>query len=251
MQQSLVSIVMPMYNAEKYLEQAVKSVLAQTYPHWELLIINDHSTDHSVEIARKFETADSRIHLYNTDYHNGMPSAPRNTGVRLAQGRFIAFLDSDDLWAPEKLSQQVSLFKDDNVFVVYSDYEKIEEDGARKNRIVRAPLTLNYKKLLRGNAIGNLTGIYDTQKVGKIAIKNIHHEDYAMWLEILKKGGIALNTNTVTAFYRLSNSGVSRKKSRLLTWQWNIYRQVEHLSIAKSMKLYCCYAYFGLKKFLT
>lgn len=246
----LVSIVMPMHNAEKYLDASIQSVQAQTFTDWELIIVNDDSSDQSVEIARGYEAKDSRIHLVDSQYHNGMPSAPRNTGVRVASGRFIAFLDSDDLWLPQKLEQQIPLFDIPNVFIVYSNYEKIKENGLRKNRIVYAPHAVNYKIMLRGNAIGNLTGIYDTKKVGKIKILDIRHEDYAMWLEILKKGGIGVNTNTVTALYRLSQSSISRNKFKLLTWQWNIYRRVEHLSVAQSLRFYLWYAYFGMKKFI-
>lgn len=246
----LVSIIMPAHNSERFIGMAIDSVIAQTYTHWELIVVNDSSTDRTCEIVRQYEQRDKRISLHDADYHNGMPSAPRNTGVRLAKGRFISFLDSDDIWASTKLTEQVPLFEDDKVVVVYSNYEKMDEEGHRNNRIVRAPRRLNYAILLRGNAIGNLTGIYDTQKVGKVKIKDIHHEDYVMWLEILSKGGIGLNTNTSTALYRLSKTGVSRHKQRLLTWQWHIYRNIIHLSVAQSVKYYLFYAYYGLKKYL-
>ena len=156
---------------------AIDSVIAQTYTHWELIVVNDSSTDRTCEIVRQYEQRDKRISLHDADYHNGMPSAPRNTGVRLAKGRFISFLDSDDIWASTKLAEQVPLFEDDKVVVVYSNYEKMDEEGHRNNRIVRAPRRLNYAILLRGNAIGNLTGIYDTQKVGKVKIKDIQTEE--------------------------------------------------------------------------
>lgn len=246
----LVSIIMPAHNSEQFICMAIDSVRAQTYQNWELIVINDQSTDRTCEIVKSYEQHDKRISLHDTDYHNGMPSAPRNTGVDLAKGRFISFLDSDDLWTNTKLEEQVPLFANENVVVVYSNYEKIDEDGKRSNRIVRAPRRLNYDVLLHGNAIGNLTGIYDTQKVGKIKFKDIHHEDFAMWLEILSKGGIGLNTNSTTAFYRLSKSGISRNKIRLLSWQWQIYRNVVHLSIAQSIKYYLFYAYYGFKKYI-
>ena len=247
---SLVSIIMPAHNSGKFISMAIDSVRAQTYQNWELIVINDKSTDNTCEIVTRYEHYDKRISLHNTDYHNGMPSAPRNTGIRLAKGRFISFLDSDDLWTNTKLEEQIPLFDKEEVVIVYSNYEKIDEYGKSNHRIVKAPCILDYSALLRGNFIGNLTGIYDTKKVGKIKIQDIHHEDYVMWLEILKKGGIAMNTNSSTGFYRLSKSGVSRNKMELLSWQWHIYRNVVNLSVPQSIKYYLFYAYYGFKKFI-
>ena len=246
----LVSIIMPAHNSERFIGMAIDSVLAQTYRNWELIVVNDNSTDHTCEIVKRYEQCDNRISLYNSDYHNGMPSAPRNTGIRLAKGRFIAFLDSDDLWTSTKLEEQVPLFDNQRVVIVYSNYEKISEDGKNHHRIVRAPRELDYAVLLQGNAIGNLTGIYDTEKVGKVRVQDIHHEDYVMWLDILKKGGIGINTNSSTAFYRLSKTGISRNKIRILSWQWRIYRDIVHLTVAKSLKCYLLYAYHGFRKFI-
>ena len=246
----LVSIIMPAHNSEQFIGMAIDSVRAQTYQNWELIVINDQSTDRTCEIVKKYEQHDKRISLHDSDYHNGMPSAPRNTGVRLAKGRFISFLDSDDLWTSTKLEEQLPLFDKEKVVIVYSNYEKIDENGKSNNRIVRAPHYVDYHILLRGNAIGNLTGIYDTKKVGKITIKDIHHEDYVMWLEILRKGGIGMNTNSTAAYYRLSKSGISRNKIRLLSWQWRIYRDIIHLSYAQSIKNYLVYAYYGFKKYI-
>ena len=219
----LVSIIMPAHNSERFIGMAIDSVLAQTYRNWELIVVNDKSTDHT---------------------------APRNTAIRLAKGRFIAFLDSDDLWTGTKLEEQVPLFDNQRVVIVYSNYEKISEDGKNHHRIVRAPRELDYAVLLQGNAIGNLTGIYDTEKVGKVRVQDIHHEDYVMWLDILKKGGIGINTNSSTAFYRLSKTGISRNKIRILSWQWRIYRDIVHLTVAKSLKCYLLYAYHGFRKFI-
>lgn len=246
----LVSVIMPAHNSGRFIGMAIDSVRAQTYQNWELIVVNDTSTDSTCDIVKRYEQCDKRIRLYNTDYHNGMPSAPRNTGIRLAKGRFISFLDSDDLWASTKLEEQVPLFDNKRVVIVYSNYEKINENGKSNHRIVRAPRVLDYAVLLRGNAIGNLTGIYDTEKVGKVKVQDIHHEDYVMWLEILKKGGIAMNTNSSTGFYRLSKSGVSRNKMELLSWQWHIYRNVVNLSVPQSIKYYLFYAYYGFKKFI-
>ena len=244
----LVSVIMPMHNASRFIKDAIESVVAQTYSDWELLIVDDNSTDESAEIAREYASRNPKIRLLANDNPIGMPSAPRNVGVKAAQGRFIAFLDSDDLWFPQKLEQQLSLFKDNRTAIVYSNYEKIDEHGNRANRIVVAPEYVTYRKLLHGNVIGNLTGIYDTAKVGKALIKDIHHEDYAMWLYILKQGYNAQNTGTTLAAYRVCQDSVSSNKLKAVSWQWNIYRQVEHLSWLRSARYMLSYAYKAFVK---
>lgn len=168
MHNDLVSIIMPMHNSASYVGEAITSVLKQTYPHWELLVIEDASKDNSCDIVRTYQEQDSRIHLLINDHHTGRPSSPRNMGVKHAKGRYIAFLDSDDVWFPEKLQQQIPLFEDEKVAIVYSNYEKMDEAGHRANRVVKAPPCATYNQLLSGNVIGNLTGIYDRQKVGKV-----------------------------------------------------------------------------------
>ncbi len=245
--QHIVSIVMPMHNAEATIASAIESVLAQTYDGWQLIIVDDRSTDRSLAIARSYAEHDSRIEVFASDTHTGYPATPRNYGLQMARGRFIAFLDSDDLWLPHKLEHQLPLFDQPQVAVVFSDYEKTN-DGTRTGRRVSAPRTIGYTQLLKTNHIGNLTGIYDTQKVGKVTIKTVRHEDYAMWLSILKKGFVAENTQTVEALYRISENSVSSRKLQLLTWQWAIYRQVEGLNIFKASYYYLHYALHAFTK---
>lgn len=242
MYKDLVSIIMPVHNSTKYVGEAITSVINQTYDSWELLVVDDFSTDDSVDIVKQFANNNPRIRLLFNARHLKMPSAPRSMGVQHAQGRFIAFLDSDDCWLPNKLEEQIPLFSNPEVAIVYSNYEKISEDGQRANRIVVAPRQIDYAHMLYGNIIGNLTGVYDRAKVGTIAIPDVHHEDYAMWLSILKKGFIGLNTNDTHALYRVMNSSVSSNKLSLLSWQWNIYRTTEKLSLIKSAYYYIHYA---------
>ncbi len=240
----VVSVIMPMHNSAKFVAASIGSVIAQTYPHWELLVIDDFSSDDSTKIVDKYVAQDARIRLLRNQQHNGMPSAPRNCGVEAARGRYIAFLDSDDLWFPLKLEQQLKFFETHpSVAVVFSDYEKMDEDGRRKNRIIKAPSSVNYHQLLYSNFIGNLTGMYDTSKVGKVRIQDIHHEDYVMWLHILKQGYTAQNTGTVLAAYRVGSQSISSNKLKILLWQWDIYRQVEHLSVQRSLWYYLSYAW--------
>ena len=238
-----VSIVMPMHNSSRYVGESVESVLAQTYKDWELLVVDDASTDDSVALVEHYAAIDPRVRLLRNDHPSGNPASPRNVGVREARGRFIAFLDSDDIWLPHKLESQLPLFDRDDTVIVYSDYEKMTDSGRRSNRIVHAPARVNYAQLLKGNVIGNLTGIYDTQKVGKFYFQVIHHEDYPMWLDILKTSGLfARNAGCVTAVYRVREQSVSARKLDILHWQWDIYRQIEHLGVLRSAYLYVNYA---------
>lgn len=246
----LVSVIMPMYNAEKYVEEAIGSVLSQSYPDWELLVVDDCSTDGSASIVKRYVEQDRRIHFFQTDLPSGSPVRPRNIGMEAAKGRYIAFLDSDDVWLPNKLEEQLPFFDNPNVAVVFSNYEKMTEDGLRSNRVIYAPAETDYKKMLRGNVIGNVTGVYDTHKVGKIFFQPIHHEDYILWLSILKKGYVARNTNTVTALYRLRKQSVSSNKWKVLGWQWYIYVHVEHIHPLKAMCLFACYVYKAFRKTL-
>lgn len=246
----VVSVVMPMYNSVKYLKEAVDSVLSQTFHNWELIIVDDGSTDGCTEIAKEYEQADKRIHLLINPTPIGMPSAPRNIGIKAARGRYIAFLDSDDMWYPHKLEQQLPLFRDPLVAIAYSNYEKTDENSKRRDRIVSAPRQADYTMLLKGNVIGNLTGIYDTRKTGKVMIKDTRHEDYAMWLQILHQGFIAKNTGTIAAAYRVTSGSVSASKFRTMQWQWNIYRSIEHIPPLKSAWYFVHYAYKAFFKSL-
>ena len=244
----LVSIMTPSYNVEAFIARTINSVLLQTYSNWELLIVDDCSKDSSATIINDYVNKDKRIKYFKTEKASGSPVKPRNIAIEKAIGKYIAFLDSDDIWLPTKLEEQLKLFDDDKVAVVYSNYEKINEKGDRSNRIIKAPADVDYHNLLKSNVIGNLTGIYDTGKVGKVYCQNIHHEDYILWLSILKKGFIAKNTNTVTALYRVRDNSVSSNKLKVLSWQWNILRNVENISLHKAVFYFSTYVIKALMK---
>lgn len=248
----LVSIIMPVHNAERYLEEAIRSVMTQTYSHWELIVVDDASTDRSVEIATALSLEDTRIKVYSNPTPTGYPATPRNMAVELAKGRYIAFLDSDDMWLPGKLEHQLPFFSEsEKIGVVFSNYEKIDEDSERDNRVIKARKITDYKKLLLGNVIGNVTAIYDTERVGKVYFQKVRHEDYAMWLSILKRGYVARNTGEVMALYRVTGNSVSAHKLHLLSWQWSIYRNVEKLGLLRSAYCYANYAIRGFMKSLV
>lgn len=246
---SLVSVIMPAYNAETTILSAINSVINQTISDWELIIVDDCSVDNSLGIIKKFCSIDNRIKLLSTEKNTGSPASPRNIGIQHAKGRFIAFCDSDDIWLPTKLEEQIPLF-DDNTSIVFSNYEKIDTELNRNKRYIIAPKQATYNSLLNGNYIGNLTGVYDTEKVGKVYQQKVFHEDYIMWLEILKKGYIAKNTNTITALYRVSKDSFSSSKIKVLKWQWNIYRTILKCNLLESVYHFIVYAVKAFLKYI-
>lgn len=242
---------MPAHNAGKTIASAIESVIAQTYQDWELLIIDDCSTDNSGAIVSEYVEKDKRIKIFHTDKSFGKPFYPRNIGIQNATGRIIAFLDSDDLWLPTKLEHQIPVFDDEKVAIAFSYYEKFSGNQIeQKNRVIKSPEIVSFNTALFGNPIGNLTGMYDTQKVGKIFYEDAGHEDYILWLTILKKGFIAKNTNTVEARYRVAEKSVSSNKGKAASWTWNIYRKTLGFNIIKSAFCYSMYMVKGVLKYL-
>jgi len=249
-QKDLVSIITPNYNCACFLSQTIESVIAQTYKNWELLIIDDCSTDNSIDIIEKYINKDIRIKLFKTKCNSGSPIEPRNIGIQNAHGRFIAFLDSDDLWLPYKLERQIPFFNNVNVVIIYSNYEKITDTGERKNRIIKAPKKICYKQLLKSNYIGCLTAMYDVSKSGKVYFLDFCHEDYVLWLTILRVGYIAINTNTIEALYRERKGALSSKKIKVLKWQWVIYHDYLKLSIFNSIYYFSFYVVNAFFKYI-
>jgi glycosyltransferase involved in cell wall biosynthesis len=250
MMAGLVSIITPCYNSAEYIAQTIESVLAQTYRNFEMIIVDDCSVDNSVKIISFYQKIDCRIKLYQTKACSGFPAGPKNMGLEKASGQYIAFLDSDDVWLPEKLEHQIKLFDSKDVAVVFSYYEKISEDGRRSNRIVSAPDIVTYKRLLGGDCIGSLTAMYDTSKTGKVFFPFMRSEDYALWLDILHMGYIARNTGTVEALYRIRKNSVSANKIIASRWTWNVYYQHLRLSFVKSLYYFVIYAVKASLKFL-
>lgn len=243
---------MPAHNAGGTIVSAIDSVIAQTYQNWELLVINDCSTDDTSSIVSSYAEKDSRIKLLHTEKSVGKPFYPRNVGIQNANGRFIAFLDSDDLWLPTKLEKQIPLFDDDKVGIAFSYYEKFSSRQleSEKSRVVKSPSFVSFNSALYGNPIGNLTGIYDTQKAGKVLYEDVGHEDYVLWLSILKKGILAKNTCTVEARYRVAEKSVSSDKRKAALWTWNIYRKTLGFNLVKASFCYALYMVKGVLKFL-
>lgn len=247
----LVSIIMPVYNCADYLEQSIASVIGQSFSNWELLIVDDCSIDASPKIAKRFASQDARIYYYRTSACSGSPIVPRNMGIEKAKGRFLTFLDSDDIWLPDKLQHQLDCFlRHPDVALVYSDYEKMSQTGIRNHRFLIMPERVDYQELLSGNVIGCLTAIYDTRKLGKRYFPSCRHEDYALWLSLLRDGGEAVNTGHVDALYRVRKGSLSSNKFWTMHWQWVIYREQEHMDIVHSFCYFIKYAYHAVRKSL-
>lgn len=250
MNEDLVSIVMPAYNAERYIRDAVESVLQQTYGEWELLLVDDCSTDSTPNVISEYAERDGRIRAMRTSCNTGIPSEVRNVAMRAAQGRYIAFLDADDIWVPTKLEEQVSLMKRRNCAIVYSDYEKMDEDGTRFKRVVRNPSKTTYRELLGGNVILQSSGIFDVMKIGRPEFLQIHHEDFKFWLDALRIASEAVNTEKVHVYYRQQPNSLSGNKLRAMKWTWDVYRKGEGLSVFVAAACFVRYIAYAGRKFL-
>src|SRR6056297_2156713 len=183
MNSSLVSIILPMYNAKKFIDMSVKSVINQTYNNWELLIIDDCSNDGSSEIARKYSFVYNNIKYYKHKINKGVAAA-RNTGIEKARGTYIAFLDSDDFWISKKLDRQIRFMEENNYYFTYTSYEMVDEEGKTSNKVIKVPEKIDFNTSLKGNNISTFTVIININKIGPVYMPKIKHEDYAAWLNI-------------------------------------------------------------------
>ncbi len=254
--QPLVSVIMPNYNGEQFLSAAVQSVVNQTYQNWELLIIDDGSTDGSVEIARKWAAQDRRIrplkNIFKKLAHG--PGAARNTGIQEAKGRYIAFLDSDDLWLPQKLSEQVAFMQRDKIPFSFTWYEVITETGAKVGERRPDCHSVTYRQLLRDCVIGCLTAMYDTESLGK-QLNNLHPKDRfgdgTLWLKLLKITPYAHCLRKPLAQYRLVAGSVSSNKMDAAKHYWGLLREIEGLSLLPALYYFTWYAFKGIFTKLT
>lgn len=244
-----VSIITPLYNAVHTIEETIKSVQAQTFSDWELLLVDDCSTDATVATVKKLIGSDSRIKLICRKWNAG-PAVTRNRGIQEAKGRFIAFLDADDLWHQNKLRIQLDFMKKHGCDLSYTSYQKINQEG-EKLGIIHAPSQVSYTDLLKTNSIGCLTAIYDTTKLGKIYMPNISkRQDFGLWLKIMKQSAKALGIDDILAYYRVgSKDAVSANKVLAAKYQWRIYREIEKLPFFISLYYFIHYAVNGVIRF--
>lgn len=243
----LISIITPSYNSEKFIEDTIHSILNQHYTAWELLITDDFSNDGTWEILQRYQKKDERIKVFRLIKNSG-PGVARNNSIKEAQGKFIAFCDSDDQWKPDKLEKQVKFMLENNIALSFSSYDIINEQNMTIG-YVQAPVKVNYKKMLRNNYIGCLTAIYDSEIVGKVYMPEIRkRQDWALWLTILKKIPFALSIQESLAKYRDRSQSISSKKTDLIKYNWSVYHHVEKFGIFKSLLLLIQFLFFYLKK---
>ncbi|OFL80821.1 MULTISPECIES: glycosyltransferase family 2 protein [Fusobacterium] len=249
-EEPLVSIITPLYNSEKYIEETIESVLNQAYKNWEMLIVDDCSKDNGVKIVNEYVLKDKRIKLFRNKKNLG-GAETRNEAIKKAKGKYIAFLDSDDLWKKEKLILQIEFMEKNDYTFTYTQYERIDEKGKRLKLLSKIPKIITYKEMLKINPIGCLTAIYNQEKLGKIYLPNIKiGQDFALWLEILKVSKLGYGLEENLANYRYRISSLSKDKKKKLFCIWEIYRKHNKQNIFNSiiyMTFNIIYSKFNLK----
>lgn len=248
MKEGLVSIITPVFNAEEFILDTINSVQRQTYKEWELLLIDDCSSDSSRDLIMEKLKEDDRIKYIKLDKNSGA-AITRNTGLSNAKGRYIAFLDSDDIWRPSKLEKQLALLKELEAGFCFTSYRYTYQNGEPMKKVARAPKKIDYNGLLKNTIIGCSTVLIDKKIIGDFRMTNVRRgQDTATWLQLLKKTDYAYGLYEDLVLYRVVTGSLSDNKWTAIKRTWNTYRNVEKLSLPKSMYVFVFYAYNALKK---
>lgn len=235
MEDKLVSVIMPTYNCGRFIEKTVNTVISQTYKNWELIIVDDCSKDNTEEIIKQFTLKDNRIKYFRFDSNQGAAKA-RTKAMNLAKGNYMAFLDSDDLWEINKLEKQTKFMEENNYNFTCTAYEQIDESGKRLNKIIQSKKKVDYNRILLDCPVGNSTVMYNVDKLGKFEVPNIRkRNDDALWLQMLKKEKYIWGMPEVLMQYRVRKNSISSNKFKVIKYHWILYRDIEHLSIIRSV----------------
>ena len=247
----LVSIIVPVYNVQNFIVETIESVLAQTYTNWELLLIENGSTDGTRELLEQYlqEQTDERIKCYMMGTNVGAAAA-RNYGMDVSTGRFVAYLDSDDLWMPEKLELQVAFMEQYQAAFSFTGYEFADFKGKGTGKVVKVPATINYKQALQNTTIFTSTVMFDTTKLPKseLHMPKVKSEDTALWWRILRGGVKAYGLQKNLVLYRRSSNSLSANKVEALRRIWNLYRKEEKLGLLFSAYNFCLWAWRAVKR---
>lgn len=241
----LVSIIMPTYNCGKYIAESIESVINQTINDWEIEIVDDCSNDNTQEVIKPYLNQYKNIHYYRLKKNSG-PAFARSEAIKRATGKYIAFLDSDDLWVPNKLEIQIAYMEANDVDFSCAGYRKINEDGEDLNIAIYPPKKTSYFKCtLLGNPIGNLTVIYNQEKLGKFEVPNIKkRNDFALWLKILKKTKYCYGIDDVLGIYRTGRKeSVSSNKLKNIKYHWELYHNIEKHGILRTFFEIVCWLF--------
>lgn len=244
----LISIVVPVHNTEKFIRDTISSVLNQTIDNYELILVNDASTDNTLSILKEYEN-NKRIKIIDLKDNVGAAEA-RNIGIKSSIGNYLCFLDADDYWNPNKLEKQINFMKEKACAFSFTGYEFADSNLNPLNKKVRVPKTLNYNQLLRNTTIFTSTVMFNLNKINDDMIKFpiVKSEDTALWLSILKNNYIAYGLNENLVYYRRSESTLSSNKIEAIKRIWNLYRNVENLSLIRSIYNFIFYAFNAVRR---
>jgi len=248
MRNNLVSIITPSYNSSRFIVECVNSVISQTFQNWEMIIVDDCSNDNSKDIISVLSAKDERIKSILLEENIGAAEA-RNIAIKQARGKYIAFLDSDDIWKKNKLEKQITFMNDNDIAFSFTSYQSISEDGKTKYSVIAALNKMSYHSYLRNTIIGCLTVIIDKEKTGDFQMPNIRSShDMALWLLIMKRGFSAYGLDENLAYYRIVSTSNTSKKWKAAKEVWDVYRKQEKLNILYSIYCFIGYAFNAIKK---
>jgi teichuronic acid biosynthesis glycosyltransferase TuaG len=249
LQNNLISIITPSYNSKKFIKETINSVISQTYENWEMIIVDDKSKDDSIEFIKELIKNENRIRLIVLDQNIGAAMA-RNKALEVAKGRYIAFLDSDDIWLPKKLEIQLDFMKNNDYPISFTSYEAIDENSKSNDHIIRAVESLNLEQYLKNTIIGFSTSMINKELIKEeLKFLNIRiRQDTNLWITLLKQGYIAYGVDEVLAKYRVHSNSISANKIKAAKGVWNLYFNIHKFGLFKSIYYFSWYAFNAVKK---
>ncbi|MCF7566785.1 glycosyltransferase family 2 protein [Sabulilitoribacter arenilitoris] len=245
MQHELVSIITPMYNSSKYILETLNSVFNQTHQHFEIILIDDASTDNTLQCLPK----DNRIKIIRLNKNSGSAVA-RNEGIKLAKGKYLTFLDADDLWFPNFIEKSIQTIKTSKINFVFASYKRLDENLNPLLKDFIVPLKVTYSDILKTNSISCLTAFINIEVLGKKYMPLVRkRQDMGLWLQYLKEIKFAYGIKEPLAIYRIRKNSLSRNKWKLIKSQWDFYRKVENLNIIQSIYYFIAWVFYGILKY--
>lgn len=247
--EDLVSIITPSYNSQDFILETVKSVIAQSHENWEMIIVDDASKDNTAKILSQISVEEPRVKIHLLKINSG-PAVARNKAIELAKGKYLAFLDADDIWFPFHLKNSISTIKEKNIPFVFASYKRSNENLEFVHSDFVVPEKVTYSDILKTNSISCLTAFVDVSQLDKEKMPLIKkRQDMGLWLKYLKKIPYAYGIKECHAIYRIRENSLSRNKTKLLSYQWEFYRRVEKLNVLQSAYYMLCWMYLGYMKY--